>query len=67
MSLRTDERFQISELAVRDDLAAGDCDRIAAGLSEDETLVQDQVGFPGGSYHFEIECLRRQRPDAAAF
>src|SRR3984957_16726354 len=48
MSLRTDERFEIRKLTVRDDRAAGDCDRIAAGLSEDETFVQDQVGFPGG-------------------
>ena len=52
MSLRTDERFQIRERTVRDDQAAGDCNRIAAGMTEDETLVQNQVGFPGRSYHF---------------
>jgi len=51
MSLRTDERFQIRKLTVRGDRAAGDCDRIAAGMAEDETFVQDQVGFPGGNCH----------------
>ncbi len=60
MSLRTDERFQIGELAVRDDRAAGNCNRVAAGMTEDETLVQDQVGFPGGTATLD-ECLRRRR------
>jgi hypothetical protein len=26
-------------------------------MTEDETLVQDQVGFPGGGYHFEMNAL----------
>jgi len=57
MSLRTDERFQISELTVGDDQAAGDRDRVDPGMTEDDTLVQDQVGFPGGGYHFETNAF----------
>ena len=51
MSLRPDERFQIRETSVRYDQPAGDCYRIATGMAEDETLVQNQVGFPGRSCH----------------
>ena len=51
MSSRTDQRFQFRERTVRDDHTAGDRDRVAAGMAEDETLVQNQIGFPGRSYH----------------
>ena len=57
MSLRADERFQIRKWTVRRDDAANDGDRVAAGMAEDETLVQDQVGFPGRGYHFGINAL----------
>jgi len=50
---------------VRDDHTAGDCNRIAAGMAEDETLVQNQIGFPGRSYHQNL-CLRRERAGAAS-
>ncbi len=26
-------------------------------MAEDETLVQNQVGFPGGGYHFETNAF----------
>src|ERR1700685_169656 len=51
MSSRTDQRFQFRERAVRDDQTARGGNRVAAGMTEDETLVQNQVGFPGCNYH----------------
>ena len=59
MSSRTDQRFQFRKRTVRDDHTAGDRNRIAAGMAEDETLVQNQIGFPGRSYHQNL-CLRRE-------
>jgi hypothetical protein len=51
MSSRADQRFQFRERTVRDDHTAGDRNRVAAGMAEDETLVQNQIGFAGRSYH----------------
>jgi hypothetical protein len=37
---------------VRSNLPARNRNRVAAGMAEDETLVQNQVGFPGRNCHF---------------
>jgi hypothetical protein len=52
MSLRPDQRFQLRERTVRGYQAAGDRDRITAGMAEDQPFVQNEVGFPGRGYHF---------------
>jgi hypothetical protein len=52
MSVGTDERLQFRERTVRSNLPARNRDRVAAGMAEDETLVQNQVGFPGRNCHF---------------
>jgi hypothetical protein len=36
-------------------------------MTEDETLVQDQVSFPGGGYHFETNAFAANDRTQAAF
>ena len=52
MSIGTDQRFEFRERTVSSNLSARNCNRVTAGMAEDETLVQDQVGFPGRDCHF---------------
>ena len=52
MSVGTDQRLQFRERTVRSNLSARNRNRVAAGMAEDETLVQNQVGFPGRNCHF---------------
>jgi hypothetical protein len=67
MSRRTDERFQVGESAVGCYLAARDCEGVAAGMTEDETLVKNQVGFPGRNSHFENFMPSSPAAGAAAY
>src|SRR5580704_881046 len=51
MSVGTDERLQFGERTMSSNLSARNRDRVAAGMAENETLVQNQVGFPGRNCH----------------
>src|SRR5271168_4475749 len=47
---------------MRDDLSARDRNRVDPRMPEDETFVHDQVGFPGGSIHFESLAFAARAP-----
>jgi hypothetical protein len=39
------------------DHTSRDCDRIAAGVAQNEAFMKNEVGFPGRNCHFEDYVL----------
>ena len=57
MSPRADQRLEIVEGAMSEDDAAGDRNRIAPRMAQDDTLVQDHVGLIEGHQAYQPRYL----------